>query len=98
MDVRRVLAAVRRGVCSAVVGATLVALFVASREVTAAGSCERLRSLTLADAATVTDARAVSPNTAPFFASRAFCRVFVTIAPTADSDIKVEVWLPAAGW
>ena len=98
MDVRSVLSAVRRGVCSAAVVATLVALFMSSREVTAAGPCEGLRGLTLADAATVTDARAVSPNTAPFFASRAFCRVFVTIAPTADSDIKVEVWLPVDGW
>jgi len=98
MDVRSVLATVRRRVCSAVACAALVALFITSREVTAAGTCERLRGLTLADAGKVTDARAVSPNTAPFFAARAFCRVFVTIAPTADSDIKVEVWLPAAGW
>ena len=28
----------------------------------------------------------------------AFCRVAATIAPTSDSDIKVEVWLPASGW
>jgi pimeloyl-ACP methyl ester carboxylesterase len=28
----------------------------------------------------------------------AFCRVQATLMPTADSDIKVEVWLPAAGW
>ncbi len=28
----------------------------------------------------------------------AFCRVVLTIAPTADSDIKVEVWLPLSGW
>ena len=27
-----------------------------------------------------------------------FCRVSATIAPSSDSDIKVEVWLPAAGW
>jgi feruloyl esterase len=69
-----------------------------SHEVAAAGTCEGLRGLTLAGDATVTDARAVSPNTTPFFASRAFCRVFVRIAPTADSDIKVEVWLPISGW
>ncbi len=70
----------------------------ASGEVTAAGTCERLRGLTLADDATVTEARTVSANTTPLFAPRAFCRVFVTIAPTADSDIKVEVWLPIRGW
>jgi feruloyl esterase len=28
----------------------------------------------------------------------AFCRVQATLTPTADSDIKVEVWLPAEGW
>ena len=28
----------------------------------------------------------------------AFCRVEATLAPSADSDIKVEVWMPAAGW
>jgi feruloyl esterase len=27
-----------------------------------------------------------------------FCRVTATIKPTSDSDIKVEVWLPAKGW
>lgn len=27
-----------------------------------------------------------------------FCRVELTIAPTSDSDIKTEVWLPLAGW
>src|SRR5258707_15683202 len=98
MDVRRVPGAVGRRVFSAVAGATLVALIMASGEVTAAGTCERLRGLTLADDATVTEARTVSANTTPLFAPRAFCRVFVTIAPTADSDIKVEVWLPIRGW
>ena len=28
----------------------------------------------------------------------AFCRVQATLTPSADSDIKVEVWLPATGW
>jgi hypothetical protein len=28
----------------------------------------------------------------------AFCRVAGTSRPTADSDIRFEVWLPAAGW
>ena len=28
----------------------------------------------------------------------AFCRVAATLAPTPDSDIKIEVWLPASGW
>ena len=28
----------------------------------------------------------------------AFCRVAATLTPTSDSDIKIEVWMPAAGW
>jgi feruloyl esterase len=28
----------------------------------------------------------------------AFCRVAATLAPSSDSDIKVEVWLPVSGW
>jgi feruloyl esterase len=27
-----------------------------------------------------------------------FCRVAATLTPTEDSDIKIEVWLPAAQW
>ena len=27
-----------------------------------------------------------------------FCRVAATLTPSSDSDIKVEVWLPAANW
>ena len=34
----------------------------------------------------------------PFAALPAFCRVAATLTPTSDSDIKIEVWLPAAGW
>jgi Tannase and feruloyl esterase len=28
----------------------------------------------------------------------AFCHVTAVATPTADSDIKIEVWMPAAGW
>ena len=28
----------------------------------------------------------------------AFCRVAATLKPSSDSDIKIEVWLPASGW
>lgn len=28
----------------------------------------------------------------------AFCRIVAEAKPTSDSDIKIEVWLPAAGW
>lgn len=33
-----------------------------------------------------------------FAALPAFCRVAGTIKPTPDSDIRFEVWMPAAGW
>jgi hypothetical protein len=32
----------------------------------------------------------------PFAALPAFCRVAATLTPTADSEIKIEVWLPAS--
>ena len=28
----------------------------------------------------------------------AFCRVAATLNPSSDSDIKIEVWMPATGW
>jgi feruloyl esterase len=38
------------------------------------------------------------PATNPYKDLPAFCRVLATLKPTSDSDIKVEVWLPAADW
>jgi len=37
--------------------------------------------------------RAVAPEDLP-----AFCRVVFSVKPSSDSDIKVEVWMPTAGW
>lgn len=35
----------------------------------------------------------------PFYKNApAFCRVVATLTPTPDSDIQVEVWMPASGW
>jgi feruloyl esterase len=71
-----------------------------------AASCESLASLTLPQA-TITAAEAVAPGAFtqpggrggnPFADLPAFCRVAATLRPTADSDIKMEVWLPASGW
>ncbi len=28
----------------------------------------------------------------------AFCRVSATLKPSSDSDIKIELWMPASGW
>ena len=43
----------------------------------------------------------VAPNataSAAFKALPAFCRVTLKLTPSADSDIRVEVWLPLSGW
>ena len=47
----------------------------------------------------------VPPNLKPdekvppiYKSTPAFCRVSATLAPTSDSDIKVEIWMPAPGW
>src|SRR5262245_45646100 len=34
----------------------------------------------------------------PYATLPSFCRVAATLTPTTDSDIKIEVWLPANGW
>ena len=75
--------------------------------VSAAASCESLSALKLPDT-TITLAQSVAPGTfsppaggaggQAYATLPAFCRVAATIAPTSDSDIKVEVWLPASGW
>lgn len=38
------------------------------------------------------------PSGSPFAHLPAFCRVTATLTPSSDSDIKIEVWLPASGW
>lgn len=74
----------------------------------AATACEALTQLSLphgtVDAAEVVAAGAFTPpgragNAAQDYARLpAFCRIMLTSAPTSDSDIKIEVWLPASGW
>ncbi|MCX6630702.1 MAG: tannase/feruloyl esterase family alpha/beta hydrolase, partial [Candidatus Solibacter sp.] len=79
----------------------------------AAGSCEKLAVLalpntTIASSQLVASGEFVSPregtanqaaqNAQLFKALPAFCRVAATLKPSSDSDIKIEVWLPAAGW
>jgi feruloyl esterase len=70
----------------------------------AADFCEGLAKLTLPHA-TITSAEPVSSAGWPVVVNgRAvsshppFCRVAATLKPTGDSDIKVEVWMPASGW
>ena len=38
------------------------------------------------------------PRTNPYATVPAFCRVMAQLKPSTDSDIRVEVWLPVAGW
>jgi feruloyl esterase len=72
--------------------------------------CDSLAGLKLKDAA-VTLSMTVDPGafTVPGATGRgaganafkslpAFCRIVATLKPSADSDIRVEVWLPAANW
>jgi tannase/feruloyl esterase len=75
-----------------------------------AASCESLRSLALPDT-TITLAEVVAagefagpaagaplPPGVNFKNLPAFCRAVATLAPSKDSEIKIEVWMPAAGW
>jgi feruloyl esterase len=58
-------------------------------------SCQSLASFALPHA-TITSAQlAASFKDSPL---PQFCRVAATLTPSADSDIKIEVWLPVAGW
>ncbi len=83
------------------------AVWVSIAPVSAATSCESLSALKL-PGTTITMAQSIaaggfSPPSGggggqAYATLPAFCRVAATIAPTSDSDIKVEVWLPASGW
>jgi feruloyl esterase len=78
----------------------------------AVANCEALRKLAVPDTtvkqAIVVTAGAFTPpgargdggggRGAGFAAVPAFCRVALTLTPTADSNIGVEVWLPTSGW
>src|SRR6185503_9958642 len=89
--------------------AILTVLVVFSARPASAQSCEMLSSLKLQDA-TITMAQPVAAGAftppqgggrgggAQFADLPAFCRVAATLKPSADSDIKIEVWLPASGW
>lgn len=84
----------------------LTAVMTAASPATAA-TCEELASLKLPDT-TITMAQSVAAGAftqpggrggaAQFSDLPAFCRVAATLAPTKESDIRIEVWLPASGW
>jgi Tannase and feruloyl esterase len=91
--------------------AVIVAVLVASAPSFAA-SCESLSKLKLANT-TITSAGEVRagkltpsanavvppPMRGSHFGNLpAYCRVTATVKPVADSDIKIEVWMPVSGW
>jgi len=71
-------------------------------------SCADLRTMALGaghiDTVQVVEAGAFTPpgarggSASPYAKLPGFCRVAATLTPSADSDIKIEVWLPATGW
>jgi feruloyl esterase len=69
----------------------------------AAVTCESLSSLKLPET-TITVAQSIpagtytAPNGQVFPNMPAFCRVAATLTPTSDSDIGIEVWMPASTW
>jgi feruloyl esterase len=78
--------------------ALFLAAIVASGLADAAPSCEKLTSLAL-PATTITSAERVDAGAlAQFPALPAFCRVAATLKPSSDSDIRMELWMPASGW
>ena len=97
-----------------IIRAALLAVAVAVAligQVNAAGSsCESLLKFAAANAAvTVSEvvpaggfkapgAGGAAQNASRFADLPAFCRVAATLKPTPDSDIKIEVWMPASGW
>jgi feruloyl esterase len=81
---------------------------VAGASVATAATCDSLKTITLPDA-TVDSVQIVAAGTFQQPGGRAgrgnamadlpaFCRVAITSRPSSDSDIKIEVWLPAENW
>jgi feruloyl esterase len=87
-------------------GAQSAADEAALQETAGAGACEALAARAL-PRATITTAQLVKPGafsapglqqTAAFRALPAFCRVAVTLAPSPESHILMELWMPAENW
>lgn len=84
------------------------ALTLARAAFAATPSCEALSTLALSNS-TITSAQTVAAGkfalpgparatTNTYANVPAFCRVTATLKPTSDSDIRIEVWMPASGW
>jgi feruloyl esterase len=80
---------------------TLLTLLLAAPCLTAATPCANLAQLTLphariAAAIPVPAGAFAPPNGRPIPNLPAFCRITATLTPSPDSNIQVEIWLPAA--
>jgi feruloyl esterase len=92
-------------ICAGGFVALLLASIVPGPRLEAGGACSDVSRLALPNT-TITLAQDVQAGAfAPpggdaerFRALPAFCRVAATLKPTSDSDIKMELWLPASGW
>jgi feruloyl esterase len=96
---------------ASVIAAATTALVALNANQATAATCESLSALKFPDA-TITAAQSVAagafappaaeaggrPAGNQFADLPAFCRVAATLTPSRDSDIKIEVWLPATGW
>jgi feruloyl esterase len=82
--------------------AVMLALVASQAAVDANGACADLAKLALPNA-TITRAESVDGAAPPDVGNisrplPAFCRVAATLTPSSDSDIKMEMWIPAANW
>ena len=73
-----------------------------------AAPCESLSSISLNNAS-ITSAQSVPagtftppvnapPSAAQFGGLPEFCRITATLAPSPDSVIRIEIWMPVSGW
>src|SRR4051812_25554760 len=105
----KMMSAIASTVCALLVGAIPILYgqqhhAATPRSLTASG-CAAVSSLQLPktkiSSATAVPAGKFAPSegsSAAFGDVPAFCRVMLTLTPSADSDIKSEVWLPLTGW
>jgi hypothetical protein len=90
----------RNGVRS-VAFTALIASLIGASTIAAAATCASLANLTLPDT-TITAAQSIpagtytAPDGSVFPNLPAFCRIAATLTPTADSNIKIEVWMRSA--
>jgi feruloyl esterase len=90
---------------SRLIGAGALMLALGGPQALAATPCEALRSLPVPHATITAAESRPAGSFAPPGGGRegvadlpAMCRIAATLTPSSDSDIKIEVWLPEAGW